>query len=624
MAKKNAQPSSNGPLPLADGISAIRAVRVVASPERLKAFAASLPKTLNKVVLDSFDLTMSFLIGTSSPGVLKLKRVDLKELFTHCFPEYPHAAMAAFDLGPSTPIIDIDTYPHRAPNNLKRNLPRNVQWWENMLNARLEFPAEYFGIEMLAKWAPYMDLGVETAIQDAIGRLFAAVIDAGGPDGDRLKTILVSSLGKSPQVLLGGQVIFALWGSRDPSLNELIHKALFEKRFATQRRHILAGAVKTSAERLLPLLNDIFQSDLLADAEFGPVVEEVLGLSDVFPAISAKKADRDKALEYLAKRARGDSQRPIAWLDSYWKAWSASIHDIDEAIPILSRLVHSDDVKTRLAAMALAKKIHVVELLQKVKPKSDEKSLATIYNTLDLMARADKKKRPEAKRKERIAEVIAIYKRAVDNPKELKKLGKEKSSWLFTRIEQQFHQHWKDESFSIIAPLLKERELLFDFIVPDNYKIPDDETVQILLDRINIEIEWEEGYLDNLHASSRSMNALLRSDLSFDSWIRFLKHVHVPYYALPTKLTERLNALPEKTLTDIISTLFADKTPKHRIGALGIAVACRSGKHKKLIAKLRPKLVKSMPKPKNAVEKLLNDAEEQLLKQLDEPVSRKK
>jgi hypothetical protein len=389
----------------------------------------------------------------------------------------------------------------------------------------------------------------------------------------------------------------------------VLHQAMLDKRFATHRAEILMSASEIAPPQLVPLIAMILDNNLLQDRDLLEAFLDVTALGKIFQAISAKKADRDRALAYLAQKLSSKSTKSIEWIDAWWEAWQAAIVDVDAAAPLMAQMMQSDDNRVRLAGLALAGEARVTDLLKKAtipKAKSSEDrlpSLADILHTLEAMARV-KAALPEAKRRERIVEMVKLYERAAGDQKGLKKLGKLKSGNLFERIKGQLRRYWKDEPFTILAAGYKQRPFELNSILPQDYVIPDEATARLLIDDMKLDFDVESLYEDTCSNYEKTISAVLRSDLSPAMWIHFVRHIHGDQLPLPRDVVEHLPSLPSSTLTALIEGLSADSSARHRLAGLKIALAIKHSKHKSLAKKLSSKIAKGRAKDSDEAKSL--------------------
>lgn len=590
---------SRKPPSLEEGIAELRAERVKPTAGQMEARTKSLPDKLRKVARGSFQTEFGYYIVKESDAIFKLSPADQRKIFAAIFPEYAEAIVAG--LADHTAFPTRYWYPYRAPKRPQDHLTQRSDWWARLALLRLEFPERSFAMESLVTWAAYAGLGAETDETDAIGRLFAAIIRAGGKTGKELLDLLETAFDpKSAATLPGGHVFLALWGSGDPSAVAVLHKGMLDKRFAKYRRQIFTAASRIAPGQLVPLIGLILENQLLADPDLLERLLDLTSLGKVFERISAKKGDRDKAFAYLAQKLTGKKAKPIAWVDAWWEAWQAAIVDVDTAVPLMAKMTASDDNQVRLAGLALAEEARVSELLKKAElPKAKSapagESLADVLQSLNAMATV-KAKLPEAKRKERIVEMAKLYERATGDVAGLKKLGKLKTADLFDRIVGQWKRHWKDESFALIEACHKARPFDLNRIVPADYVISDEISAQMLVDDIKLDFDVESLYDDTFSSYQTTIAALLRSDLSPAIWLHFIKHIHGDYLPLPTVVTKHLGKLSSATITYLVDSLSADKSSRHRVAGLKVAVALAETKHKSLLGKLRPKLTRRVAK----------------------------
>jgi HEAT repeat protein len=232
------------------------------------------------------------------------------------------------------------------------------------------------GIDWFVAWAPY----IAPYNTDTFGVLFAAVIDAGGPDGEAaFETLLASARGEHPVGAMGRHVTRALLCASRRDGWEFIERLLL----AAQRQEGLRQTVLETIDEAHPeafrrMLRLIRDHDLLrfsatvrgADVWFG------LQFETMAPAVARGVLDRARAfLEAPGSAVERASQADGGTETLYLALWSIAFEDALAAVAPAARLLSDPDPERRFAAAYLLGQLNLSPAAEALLPALDDEDL---------------------------------------------------------------------------------------------------------------------------------------------------------------------------------------------------------------------------------------------------------
>lgn len=249
---------------------------------------------------------------------------------------------------------------YRAPRLPEASLTGRVGWLQRMVAIADRYRVETLAPAWLATWAPHLEQSYGGSDADTIGRLLAAVIDAGGPTGDEVFTILAQSArGEHELGVMGRHVSRGLLMASRPEGWELMEKMLL----AAQRQEGLRQAILETVDEAHPqafrrMLRIVKENNL---ARFSAVVRALnVWLGYNWDSVSTGVVNKALALilEYLedpkARQAALCGREPEAL---YLALWSVAFEDALASIP---RAV--ERLKDRRAEIRMVAALHLANL----------------------------------------------------------------------------------------------------------------------------------------------------------------------------------------------------------------------------------------------------------------------
>lgn len=275
------------------------------------------------------------------------------KVFAALFPKAAPHLEAAWQLWPRLPYQGgYVRKAFRAPNSAGAVRARRGGWFGTLLDALTNCAPDVVESAWLATYAPYLGHGWQG---DQFGYLLAAVIDAGGPDGDAVFDILCASgRGEHEIGAMGRHVSRALLVASRPDGWEFMEKMLLAaQRQEGLRQTILETIDESHPEAFRRMLRLIRDHDL---ARFSSVVRAVdVWLGFQWDSVKVKEVNAviDRLLLLLddaAARAKALAGEPQ---DAYLALWSLAFTDAQTAIAPAAKLLRDGAVERRFAAVTL-------------------------------------------------------------------------------------------------------------------------------------------------------------------------------------------------------------------------------------------------------------------------------
>jgi hypothetical protein len=251
--------------------------------------------------------------------------------------------------------------PFRVKNRPELFRWRRFDWLERLIQTVGPYQqAGVVSLPWLAAWAPYLGY----AVDDILGILFAAVIDAGGKDADEVYDILTASAKNEHDIgSMGRHVTRALLTCSKPEASDFVEKLLL----AAQRQEGLRQVVLETVDeaqpeafrRMLRLIieNDLirfsavaravnvwfgFQWDSISTGAFNKILNQIAGLLD-------SEAARGQALA-------GDDPEAV-----YHALWAIAYDDAAVALEQAQPILRDKSPEKRFAAVTLVSHLHLPE-----------------------------------------------------------------------------------------------------------------------------------------------------------------------------------------------------------------------------------------------------------------------
>ncbi|NLE38774.1 MAG: hypothetical protein GX621_12185, partial [Pirellulaceae bacterium] len=239
----------------------------------------------------------------------------------------------------------------RAPNNPEATLTMRDWWLRQLIRIVNSFRWGIVTPAWLAAWTPHLGY---LADQDSVGRLLAALIDAGGPRGDELFDIVCQSVRGEHEIgAMGRHVSRALLMASRPEGWELMEKTLLAaQRQEGLRQVILETVDEAHPEAFRRMLRLVRDHDL---ARFSAVVRAAnvwFGLAWDSVSVRTVNATIDQVIGYLddpklrEKALRGDAPEGV-----FLALWSLAYDDAMASIPVAEKLLKHENVEIRFVAV---------------------------------------------------------------------------------------------------------------------------------------------------------------------------------------------------------------------------------------------------------------------------------
>jgi hypothetical protein len=284
------------------------------------------------------------------------------QVFTSLFPTLTVQLEATWQLLQRLPYtVGYARKAFRAPNRPGACRSGRQALIESIWNTLASLPDDVLNIEWLAAWAPHL---AGYGQLDQFGRLFAAVIDAGGSEADALIEVLKDSARGEHEIGgMGRHISRALLSCSRPDCWEFIEKLLL----AAQRKEGLRQVVFESVDEAHPeafyrMLGLVREQKLLRFAALVRAFCVWLGYG--LDVTATKQID---AIIGKLIRLRGDVAHRRECLDEgggedvFLALWSIAHQDAEQTFAELNRLVNNKSVERRYAAAYLMTQLQLPE-----------------------------------------------------------------------------------------------------------------------------------------------------------------------------------------------------------------------------------------------------------------------
>jgi hypothetical protein len=274
----------------------------------------------------------------------------------------------------------------RAPHAPEPSLGARGWWLENLTNRLAGYDPD---ITWLAAWAPHLDYSVD----DLVGRLLAAAIDAGGPEGEAVfATLVASAHGEHAIGGMGRHVTRALLTASRPDGWECIEKLLL----AAQREEGLRQVILESVDEAHPMafrrmLRLILDHDLSRFSATVRALDVWLGFQWDSVSVRVVNTTLQRLLQFLedppAREAALDSSDAET---TYLALWALAFEDAVSAVPRAAQLLADRDVEQRFVAAHLLTQLGLVDAQTALLPALEDVDLRVVTRALLALRGADK------------------------------------------------------------------------------------------------------------------------------------------------------------------------------------------------------------------------------------------
>jgi HEAT repeat protein len=274
----------------------------------------------------------------------------------------------------------------RAPNHPEATAESRAVWMNQMLELLGHIREDVPNVLWLAAWAPHLEsMPAGGGAPDVAGRLLAAVIDGGGPEGEEVFKILCQSLrNEHPIGGMGRHVTRAMLLAARPDGWELIEKTLL----AAQRQEGLRQAILEAVDEAHPeafrrMLRLIRDHDL---ARFSAVVRAVdVWLGYGWDVVKAKVVNDtiDRLLTLFDDP--GARRKAVEGSDGeavYLGLWATAFEDAFVVLPIGEKLLRHAKVEVRFAAATVLGQLGLTQAQASLLPALEDEDLRVAFTAL--------------------------------------------------------------------------------------------------------------------------------------------------------------------------------------------------------------------------------------------------
>lgn len=238
----------------------------------------------------------------------------------------------------------------RAPQNPELLNEAQFDWLAQELRSPLaRVKLEVLSVEWLAAWCPYLG-----GLEYSIGRMFSAVIDAGGKDGQAVFDVLYeSATGEHEVGSMGRHVCQGLLGSSREDAWELMEKMLLAaQRQEGLRQSILESVDEAHPEAFRRMLRIIVDEKLARFSAVARAVDVWLGMQWDSASVKTINDTCQLVLELLEDKQqqqaalKGDD--PVR---AFHALWAMAFDDVMPSLTAAEKLTKHESPEMRLVAV---------------------------------------------------------------------------------------------------------------------------------------------------------------------------------------------------------------------------------------------------------------------------------
>ena len=340
--------------------------------------------------------------------------------------------------------------PFRTPGNPQALITRRMTWVRDLFQVVGPYRQ---GVVWFAAWAPHL---THYFAADLLGILFAAAIDAGGPQGEEVFQILCAS-GRNEHEIggMGRHVIRGLLSASRPDGWQFVENMLLAaQREEGLRQTILEVVDKAHPAAFRRMLQLILDQNLARFSATVRAFDTWLGYQ--WEAVSAGVVNQtiEKMLRYLADATACESAlRGKDAEQVYLALWSLALGDALAAIAPATELLRHRTVEHRFAAAHLLDQLGLVSAQHSLLPALEDEDLRVSTRAL-LAFRSDADPSVnEARLFERLRDLLPRY---PEKPQKLKP-----TLWPWTRysvskqlVAEALPRHLGERSPTLLIPYL--------------------------------------------------------------------------------------------------------------------------------------------------------------------------
>lgn len=277
-----------------------------------------------------------------------LKTKQRQDLFKALFPQTADSVEDTWNLFDRLPYqSSYVRRPFRNPSQVF--FERKMAWLHQFIHFTKGYERQ--DVSWLAAWASHL---AGYYAPDALGYLFAAVIDQGGEQGDEIFNILISSSNGAHETgMMGRHVVRGLLCSSRPEGWEYIEKLLLAaQREEGLRQSILEAIDEAHPQAFRRMLRIVIDKNLSRFSAAIRAFSVWFGLP--FEAVNPKITNKvlEQILSYLESPSEitrtlhhGEPQ------DIYYALWAMAFDDVLKALPHAVSLSHSSELEKRYVAI---------------------------------------------------------------------------------------------------------------------------------------------------------------------------------------------------------------------------------------------------------------------------------
>ncbi|MBN1342093.1 MAG: DUF4132 domain-containing protein [Phycisphaerae bacterium] len=303
-----------------------------------------------KVIEDWDKLEPVFLEGAAALD--SLNDAARLTVFKAALPKLAHHVDRAWQMQKSMPyLFGVWGKPFRAPAREEATRITRASWLDTLVRHTSDYDED---VVWFSEWACHFDRWGQA--HDALGMLFAAAIDDGGAEGQRVFDVLRQSANGEHEIGgMGRHVTRGLLICSRPDAWEFVERLLLAaQRQEGLRQDILETVDTCHPEAFQRMLRLILDENLIRFSATARAANVWFGINWDSASAGVIRKTIDRALTYVE-----DSQARSAAIESnesdrvYLGLWATAFWDAYEAIPLAERLLEHKEVGHRFTGVLL-------------------------------------------------------------------------------------------------------------------------------------------------------------------------------------------------------------------------------------------------------------------------------
>lgn len=238
----------------------------------------------------------------------------------------------------------------RAPNKPAASLELRFGWLQSLVNLTCDYQRDIQTPEWLAAWSPYLSGGYQAS---ECGRLFSAVIDGGGNQGQAIYDILYQSATNEHEIgSMGRHVTRGLLGAAREDGWQLMEKLLLAAQRQEGLRQVLLETIdEAHPQAFRRMLRIIIDEKLARFSAVARAVDVWLGMQWDSASVKTINDTCENILKLLEnKKARDQALQGSSAEQAFYALWAIAFDDVEPSIKAAEKLATHKETAQRFVA----------------------------------------------------------------------------------------------------------------------------------------------------------------------------------------------------------------------------------------------------------------------------------